>query len=399
MTHAKIEYRLKALDEFVCIGADCPANCCCDTWRIEVEPDIRQRWQTLLDASERDRLVGVLTEQTVQDKALLLITRSTHGCCPLLTPEHQCSLQQKHGESLMPTVCRTYPRSQSDTPIHHLATASLSCPEIARLVMFESPDGPVFQKSVSGQFSTSNDADHIRYTLTEMLDRVMAERKYSVATRAYYLSDFIVRLSRLSIQGQLNTQTLNRATSNAKGDLYRVGVDIKERRLHSDPAVAGSYWHTLYRIGRNLDLLPAVDASSPLARELPTTFPDRQHLYKDVHAEVIRLRNSANAALRSYEAHFNRYLHGTLMYHGFPWNPAVDNYIASLMRAMIPFSLARLSLFLTAARQGGLTDDDVLKATYRIERRISHSQQVLAILNANPELLELDRYHTTFVDL
>lgn len=399
MSTTKIEYRLNALDSFVCIGADCPASCCCAKWDIDLDEEIYKRWEDLPDPVERNRLLdGVITTVKNGDK-LRRLAMSENGCCRLLADDGLCSVQVRYGADFMPSVCHTYPRSASESQMHALATASLSCPEIARLVLFAPGNQPVFRKSGPAPVPHPVSEDTIRYALTELLDRVMVEPRFSVAARVYYLADFITRMSRLSIQGQLNATTLGRAAAAYKQDLYQIGVGIKERRLRPDPAVAGSFWLTLARIGHRLDLLPELERSAALAVKPAPAPEERTAQYTAAHAEIMRLRNAAHPRLVSHEPRFARYLHATLMYHGFPWNPAVDNYIASLMRALVPFALARLRLWLIAAHRGTLTDNDVLEAAYIVERRISHSKRVLAILDANPELLELDRYHTTFVDL
>jgi len=398
MSSEKIEYRLSALDSFTCIGNQCPASCCCGKWDIPVDAELYRVWGAFPDPIERDRILHAVTEREQDGQKFTVMAMNAHGCCQLLSEDGMCTLQQKHGEALMPTVCRTYPRMADVTPIHSLSTLSLSCPEVARLVLF-SADQPVFRKTVPGHPLAQAGEDRIRHALMELFDRIMAEPKYPLAARTFYFADLIVRLSRLSLQNQLNVNTLNRAVSTSKNDLFQIGVALKERRLRPEPAVAGSFWHTLVRIGSTWNLLPELDPQSPLRATLSELPVVRTQQYAAAHSEIQRLRTAKPVATRLYDPTFTRYLHTTLMYHGFPWNPAVGNYIASYIRAMVPFALARLRLWLRAETQTSLLDDDVRDIVYQVERQISHSKKVLTILDRNPELLELDRYHTTFLDL
>lgn len=394
----KTQYRLKALDHFTCLAADCPASCCCAGWNISLEPDTYRNWATLPDHEERTRLLdAVVIEAGGTDKRLRMAT-GENGCCRLLSDKAMCSVQERHGEDWMPAVCRSYPRATLETATHTVATATLSCPDIARRILFSPDPGGVFHKSASGQTPPAQGEERIRYLLTELLDRVMAETKFPVAVRVYYLADMITRLSRLSIRGELSPATLDRAAAGCKGDLFRIGVAIKERQLRPDPRVAGSFWHTLARIGQGTGLLP--DSETPRLADAPAALPsERAGQYTATYARINQLRATAQPLLRSYEPHFNRYLHASLLYNGFPQQPALGNYIVSLMRTLVPFSLARLRLWLLAEKRSALSDADVVDAVYGAERRITHSKRVLDILDANPELLELDRYHSTFVDL
>lgn len=398
MSSEKTEYRLSAIDSFVCIGSECPASCCCGKWSIPVEEEFYLSWQQVPDLVERARLTDSVVRVSENGHEILRMNPDETGCCRLLGEDGLCTLQQRHGESLMPSVCRTYPRMVSETHVSLLSTLSLSCPEVARLVLF-TVNQPVFKKiSPLGRGKFIGE-DLIRHELTELLDGIMTESKYPLAARIFYLADAIVRLSRLSIQNLLNTTTLRQTIKSSKNDLYQIGVALKEHRLRPVPAVAGSFWHTLVRIGRSQDLLPELDAASPLLVALAQNPTIRTEQYIAAHAEIQRLRSATQGIWRTFDTHFIRYLHTTLMYHGFPWNPAVDNYIASFIRAMLPFSLTRLRLWLRAEKQGSLQDQDVRDIVYQVERNISHSKRVLIILDRNPELLELGEYHTTLLDL
>jgi Fe-S-cluster containining protein len=394
----KIEYHLTALDRFACIGSDCPASCCSTKWDIAVGSDIYRQWQDISDAKERTRLLEAVVVQTVDDQEVLKMKSGGTGYCCLITEDRLCSLQQRHGETMMPSVCRTYPRMKSMTGTCALASLSLSCPEVAKGVLF-SVNEPVFRKTSPKQIHLLTGDDQTRYALTELFDRVMAEPRYQLATRIFYFADVIVKLARLSRQKQLNATSFNQIIANSKNDLYQIGVDIKQRRLRPVSTVAGSFWHTLVHIARSKELLTEMETSSPLLVDLSEEPANRAQQYASAHSEIQRLRNASQGHWRAYDVHFTRYLHTTLMYNGFPWNPSVNNYVASFMRAMVPFALARLTLWLRAEKQGKLQDQDIIDITYQIERAITHSQQVLEILDRNPNLLELDQYHATFLEL
>lgn len=393
----KIEYHLSAQNRFVCIGNECPATCCYD-WKIDVDSDAYKQWQNVDDGNERARLLGAVSKSIENNQHVLRMRQDDSGYCCMLTPDCMCSIQQRDGEAMMPEVCRTYPRVNRTSGLYSFNSLSLSCPEAAKHVLLGVNEA-VFRKVLPRQLTILTDDDQIRHALTELFDRVMAEPKYRLATRIFFFADFIVKLARFAMQNQLSEAFLNKAIANSKNELYQIGVRIKERRLRANPAVAGSFWHSMVHIGREKGLLPELDTSSPLLAELSDDPSVRAEQQAAVHNEVQRLRDTTLADCRPYDANFSRYLHASLMYHGFPWNPVVDNYVVSFMRAIVPFTLARLGLWLRAEQQGGLQEQDVVQITYQTERSLSHSVQVISILDRNPRLLEMDQYYNAFLDL
>ena len=334
--------------------------------------------------------------RTESNQEILRIKLDETGSCQLQTEGHLCSLQQKHGHSLLPIVCQTYPRVAVSIGGFEFSSLFLSYPEVAKAVLFHET-GPVFRKSAPKQINFLTSDDQVRHTLTELVDRVMAGPKYTLATRAFYLADVIVKLARLSVQKKLNATSFNQIIANSKNDVYQIGVGLKTGRLRPQPIISGAFWHLIARIGRGINLLTELDALSPLLIHLSEDPAIQAEQYNATHTEIQRLRKASHHVWRTYDAHFTRYLHASLMCNGFPWNPESNNYIATLMRAMVPFALARLRLWLLADKQGTLQNQDVIDITYRVERAISHNHLVFKILDQNPELLELDQYHMAFL--
>jgi len=201
------------------------------------------------------------------------------------------------------------------------------------------------------------------------------------------------------MQRSLDSGGVQRLVANSKNELYQIGVAAKTGRLRPVPIVAGSFWRAMLSIGHGMQLLPELETSSALMMQLSGDPESRDEQCTAIHMEIQRLRDTTQDSWRAYDAHFLRYLHASLMCNGFPWNPASNNYVVNMMRAMVPFALARLRLWLLAGKQGALQDQDVVNITYTIERAISHNNLVMNILERHPELLELAQYHRALLSL
>jgi len=57
------------------------------------------------------------------------------GRCQLLQQDGLCGLHARCGETVLPNICATYPRSTLKVVGHYVQTASPSCPEVARLLV------------------------------------------------------------------------------------------------------------------------------------------------------------------------------------------------------------------------------------------------------------------------
>ena len=126
------------LEEFSCLGSECPDNCC-HGWSIPVERETYVQLRSLRDKALRPIIQKVLHRGTEkasdQNYAYLSTTVNSHAQCGLLSSDGWCKLQQKGGEQLLPDVCSTFPRSTKFLYDRYEQFASPACPEVARLLI------------------------------------------------------------------------------------------------------------------------------------------------------------------------------------------------------------------------------------------------------------------------
>ncbi|MBR4758564.1 MAG: flagellin lysine-N-methylase [Lachnospiraceae bacterium] len=113
-------------DDFVCIADQCPKSCCIG-------------WQIVIDESSLGKYKDTTgdfapTLQNGVDQGEKCF-RQTAGRCAMLRNDGLCDLQKNLGEDYLCDTCRLYPRHEEDFLDLREETLTLSCPEVARMLL------------------------------------------------------------------------------------------------------------------------------------------------------------------------------------------------------------------------------------------------------------------------
>lgn len=123
------------IQTFSCLAERCEANCCEGEWRIEVGSRplalYRDMYPELLPLIATDAGGNVM--------------KQVDGHCVALTAG-RCSFHAEAGESALPDTCANYPRMYRRFNDITVKSATMSCPEISRLVLFG--DKPFARKQI-----------------------------------------------------------------------------------------------------------------------------------------------------------------------------------------------------------------------------------------------------------
>ena len=123
-------------EQFRCKCGDC-RHPCCDGWGISVK---KQEYYSLLGLECSIRLRHKLDDAFVRedlptDEAFASIRPNYLEVCPMLDEDGLCLLQKEKGETVLPVVCRVYPRSIKDFGAFHEMCMSCSCEETVEVLM------------------------------------------------------------------------------------------------------------------------------------------------------------------------------------------------------------------------------------------------------------------------
>ncbi len=115
--------------DFVCLGADCE-DTCCRHWSMQVDAETKSHY----DQNE-------LKESVVYDDVAksFVMRRDADGHCVKLEGGW-CGVYKAFGPALLGDACFFYPRVTRRLGESTLMSATMSCPEIARLALFTDND-------------------------------------------------------------------------------------------------------------------------------------------------------------------------------------------------------------------------------------------------------------------
>lgn len=131
---------------FNCIGAACEDSCCSD-WTITFDK------KSYKNTIKNPQLAAIAKIAFVEIKTdadrWAQIKLNPQGTCPFVNEHKLCNIHATAGEKALSDTCRTYPRTHNIFGGTKYESLSLSCPEVARLVLFNQ-DAFQFDVNTSG---------------------------------------------------------------------------------------------------------------------------------------------------------------------------------------------------------------------------------------------------------
>ncbi len=113
------------LEHFRCREGECEDTCCSGRdWQIS--RDDHRRLKVVLGES-------AVAQGTVRNNGLITLRRDKSGNCFFLRQDRLCSIHASYGEAALPRPCANYPRRTHVVGDHFERSATLACPEVARL--------------------------------------------------------------------------------------------------------------------------------------------------------------------------------------------------------------------------------------------------------------------------
>lgn len=142
---------------FECLGADC-ADTCCKGWGMQLDVETKEKYEKipeLQDAFDTGEAEWIMKRDPKTDYC----TKFDNGLC---------SIHAKYGDDMLGDACNFFPRITRKVGSEMLMTASLSCPEVARLALLQ-------ENSTNNVEGTTNrvPASLIDYASSEISDTDM----------------------------------------------------------------------------------------------------------------------------------------------------------------------------------------------------------------------------------
>lgn len=379
-------YHLNALDTFACLGDRCEDNCCSASWDIHVDATARAHWRTLPEGPLKSSLIESTVEIERDGQPTATFKRTANGSCVHLGQSGLCTVHSQLGAEALPTVCRDYPRLLHSAPGFAIRSATLSCPEIARQVLFGNAE--MFRREDIADYE-----DPIKQALAALTRTVFSYSQVPLNAKLVYLAQTLVWLASLSARNALDSETVLVPGHAVKKSLFELNLRLKHGKIRPDPVTHVLFWRGIAAFGRARNVFTDLRwETCDLLAALERPRVDSKAYIDETNAALWECRKVSSPIMAGLSAVLHRYAEASLTNKGFPWNPVADNYIASFMYTIIPLALIELLLRLQARDRGCVSDTFLVNIVYKMERRLGHSHFIYSYLDKHPDLLRLETY-------
>lgn len=127
----------KVLEEFQCIGAACSDSCCMG-WEVEIDQDTFNTYKAIDTGQLSERFVADVNENEACEEPSVhygLMRLTPEKRCPFLATSNWCDIQSAFGETHLSVTCHLFPRTYHRIDNALEMSMTLSCPEVARIVL------------------------------------------------------------------------------------------------------------------------------------------------------------------------------------------------------------------------------------------------------------------------
>lgn len=164
--------------KFNCIADKCP-DTCCGKWQIVIDDDSLERYQEY-DGDYRPELYRKVNWNEG------VFRHGRNGKCAFLRDDLLCDMYIHMGKDSLCTTCREYPRHTEEFENVREVSLSLSCPEVARILM-NITDKVTFVTEEDDEDEVFDDFDYFLYSnledIREAILNVIQDRSVDIRSR------------------------------------------------------------------------------------------------------------------------------------------------------------------------------------------------------------------------
>ena len=381
------------MEQFQCIGTACEDSCCVG-WLVNIDQEAYKKYAKIQDKELRPLIEKNVKRHNAKrsHENFAKIKMSAQHECVFLSEEKLCKIQAKYGEKYLSNTCAIYPRQLNEVDFAAEKSATLSCPEAARLALLnpaglkfveiEEADGIRFapQKTIHpGSLPFANKAQ--RY-FTEIRTFVMQLLQY----RAISLDDRLVLLGHFceKLQEHIDHKTIKDIPAMFEYYLQWLADDTSRAYLDYLPSNYGIQMQLIKEI---LDERLAIGLNNQRYIEcLKEMMLGLQYIQgamaEDIlHKYIVAFKTFYQPFMQEHEYILENYLVNYVFKNLFPFEKSLsvfDEYVL----LVVHYALIKLHLVGLSAYHSGLTTDIVVKLVQSFAKTVEHNAQYLqAMIN------------------
>jgi len=374
------------MTRFTCIGPACEDNCCISDWYISVDRKTYKKYQACRDKKTKplfDKYI-VRNRSNATDLDYASIKFDDSRQCPFLTTEKWCSLQKQFGEEFLSYTCLGYPRNARKVNDTLEESASVSCPEVARVALLNKgkmeftycKEAKNKRRIIHGIFNSHDPSNQesVRRYIGEIrsfsIDLLQA-REYELSDRLVLLGLFIEKISKLSDAKEIDKipEAIHNFAETVAGD------SLKE----SLATIAGQYVIQMELLKELADIRFRYKFSSEHYLECFAEFLEGIG-YSSEKRDIDTYAKNYKEAYEKYYLPFMKdhdyilenYLVNNVFKNVFPFGTNKGMFEEYTM-LVLSYSLVKMLLIGMAAYHKGLTEALVIKLMHSFSKTVEHN--------------------------
>ncbi len=182
MLYIKPDYYHK----FKCTADKCEATCCAG-WQIVIDEDSLERYE-----KEQSAYGEVLCDRVDWQEGVF----KQDGCkrCAFLNPDNLCDMYKHLGEESLCVTCTNYPRHIEEFENVREITLTISCPEVARIILGQTEPVTFWEEEVESEDEEFEDFDPFFFSYLEDARQIMLallqNRALNISVRVALVKSF-----------------------------------------------------------------------------------------------------------------------------------------------------------------------------------------------------------------
>lgn len=364
--------------KFNCTGGDCKNSCCTEKWDVFLEEPIYKKYKKVINSEMANRLKKSVKKirSGASERKYGRIDMSS-GQCPLLDRDKLCSVYKNLGPEYMGNICRVYPRHISKVEGDISRTLSVSCEEVAKLILtdrnvmeFETVSENISKTIYINEYdrldSNSWKKYHVEYR--EAFITILQCRKYTLNNRLIILGMMCEQLDDAIKEDSLDSipNILGAFLCGLDGDIFDgISKDIEVRldMQHTTYVELLRYNIALRKLTEGL-IHNFIASTNALA--LNEKFSDT------VKDKIIEGNNKYNKFVEKNSHVLENYLVNNIILNTIP--TVEESLMDGLFNLLVRY--AYVKLFVAGYSYDRLSEDSIVDLLRRFEKSLGHSRMI-----------------------
>ncbi|MFD0770393.1 flagellin lysine-N-methylase [Bacillus sp. CGMCC 1.60114] len=385
------------MQQFSCIGSECEDSCCIG-WRVDVDEDIYKKYQKSRDLELKPLFKKNVTRQRSNSSSTSYakIKMEKGGRCSFLSEENLCKVQLNLGEEYLSNTCTVYPRSINSINGVIEKSATMSCPEAARLALLN-PNGIEFDEIEEPASTRGFIGKHVKTDALQIANKpqkhfwelrifsiqVIQDRSYTLAERLIILGMFYQKVQKQIDQGDVHG--IPNAIAQFTNGMSNQGMKEQLDKIPTQLALQMKLCKELvdYRVSQSITNQRYLDCLKEMLEGIQyteeATVEEVTAYYKKAYEEFYE------PFMTEHEYILENYLVNYVFKNLFPLGHKTlfNDYVM----LVIHYSMIKLHLIGMAGFHKELTTDLVIKLIQSFAKTVEHNnvylKRIFDLLNAN----------------